>query len=153
MREIADELGVSSVLEGSVRRSGDRVRIVAQLVDAGADETLWSATYDRDLSDIFTIQSEVARKIARALEAELTPTEIARLEEGGDGEPGGLSACSGGPLPDQQIDHGKLEKRARQFSTGCRVGPKLCLRFRGSCAMLRAFRSGRKSEAGYHASA
>ncbi len=83
VREIADELGVSSVLEGSVRRSGDRVRIVAQLVDAGADETLWSATYDRDLIDIFGIQSEVARKIAGALEAELTPTEIARLEEGG----------------------------------------------------------------------
>ena len=83
VRQIADELGVSSVLEGSVRRSGDQVRIVAQLVDAGADETLWSATYDRDLSDIFTIQSEVARKIAGALEAELTPTEIARLEERG----------------------------------------------------------------------
>ena len=83
LRQIADELGVSSVLEGSVRRSGDRVRIVTQLVDAGTDETLWSATYDRDLIDIFGIQSEVAQTIARALEAELTPAEIARLEEGG----------------------------------------------------------------------
>ena len=83
LRQIADELGVSSVLEGSVRRSGDRVRIMAQLVDAGTDETLWSATYDRDLSDIFGIQSEVARTIAGALEAELTPGEIARLEQRG----------------------------------------------------------------------
>ncbi len=83
LRQIADELGVSSVLEGSVRRSGDRVRTVTQLVDAGTDETLWSSTYDRDLIDIFGIQSEVAQTIARALQAELTPTEIERLEEGG----------------------------------------------------------------------
>ena len=79
--EIATELGVGCVLEGSVRRAGNRVRIVAQLIDAGTDRHLWSETYDRDLTDVFAVQSDVARKIATALEAELTEDEHARLDE------------------------------------------------------------------------
>ena len=79
--EIAAELGVGSVLEGSVRRAGYRVRIVAQLIDAGTDRHLWAETYDRDLTDLFAVQSDVARKIATALEAELTEDEDARLDE------------------------------------------------------------------------
>ncbi len=79
--EIAAELGVGSILEGSVRRAGYRVRIVAQLIDAGTDRHLWAETYDRDLTDLFAVQSDVARKIATALEAELTEDEDARLDE------------------------------------------------------------------------
>ena len=79
--EIATELGVGCVLEGSVRRAGDRVRIVAQLIDAGTDRHLWAETYDRHLTDVFAVQSDVARKIADALEAELTEGENARLDE------------------------------------------------------------------------
>ena len=79
--EIATELGVGCVLEGSVRRAGDRVRIVAQLIDAGTDRHLWAETYDRQLTDVFAVQSDVARKIASALEAELTEDEHTRLEE------------------------------------------------------------------------
>jgi tetratricopeptide (TPR) repeat protein len=70
---------VATLVEGSVRRSGDRVRIVAQLVDAGSDEYLWAETYDRQLTDIFTIQMEVALQIASALKAELSPDERARV--------------------------------------------------------------------------
>ena len=72
VREIADELGVSTVLEGSVRRVGDQVRITAQLIDAETDDHLWAETYDRRLTDILAVQSEVAREVARALEARLT---------------------------------------------------------------------------------
>ena len=79
--EIAAELNVGCVLEGSVRRAGDRVRIVAQLIDAGTDRHLWAETYDRDLTDVFAVQSDVARSIAAALEAELTEDEAARLDE------------------------------------------------------------------------
>ena len=79
--EIAAELNVGCVLEGSVRRAGDRVRIVAQLIDAATDRHLWAETYDRDLTDIFAVQSEVARSIAAALEAELTEEEEAQLDE------------------------------------------------------------------------
>ncbi len=78
--EIADELKVAHVLEGSVRRHGDRVRITAQLIDARTDRHLWAETYDRDLDDIFAIQSEVAERIARSLRGAITPDERARIE-------------------------------------------------------------------------
>lgn len=77
--EIGRELGVTHILEGSVRKSGQRVRVVAQLIDARSDEHVWAATYDRDVSDIFAVQSEVARAIAAAMEATLTPEEEARV--------------------------------------------------------------------------
>ncbi len=80
LRQIAATLGVTTVLEGSVRRSGQRVRIVAQLIDANSDQHLWADTYDRDLTDIFAIQSDVALQIATALEAELSPDARARIE-------------------------------------------------------------------------
>ncbi len=69
--EIAAELQVALVLEGSVRKAGDRVRITAQLIDAESDRHLWSATYDRDLTDIFAIQDEIANAIVGALKSEL----------------------------------------------------------------------------------
>ncbi|HYT72703.1 MAG TPA: protein kinase, partial [Gemmatimonadales bacterium] len=75
LREIGARLGVAAVLEGSVRRDGDRVRIVAQLIDAETDHHLWAETYDRQLTDIFVIQSDVALRIAAALETELSPEE------------------------------------------------------------------------------
>jgi len=77
--EIARQLRVATVLEGSVRRAGNRVRIVAQLADAATESPIWSETYDRDLNDIFAIQSEVALAIAQALRAELTPAERGRI--------------------------------------------------------------------------
>ena len=79
IREIARELGVANILEGSVRRSGDSVRIVAQLIDAKHDNHLWAQTYDRKMKDIFQIQSDVAQKIASQLEAKLTDKEKKRI--------------------------------------------------------------------------
>lgn len=79
--EIAKELGVSAVLEGSVRRSGNRVRIVSQLIDTKADKNLWAETYDRELKDIFAIQTEVATQIAEALKARLTSDEKELIEK------------------------------------------------------------------------
>lgn len=73
--DIANELGVANILEGSVRRAGDQIRIVAQLINAKTDEHLWAETFDREYADIFSVQTEVAKKIARALQAELTPKE------------------------------------------------------------------------------
>jgi TolB-like protein len=76
LKEIAHELGVSSILEGSVRKIGNNVRITAQLIDVKTDTHLWSETYDRNLSDVFSIQSEVAQNVARALKATLTSKGI-----------------------------------------------------------------------------
>jgi serine/threonine protein kinase/tetratricopeptide (TPR) repeat protein len=75
LKEIGSELGASVVLEGSVQRSGERVRIVCQLIDAETDNHLWTEMYDRDLKDIFAIQTEVAQEVAAALKAQLTPAE------------------------------------------------------------------------------
>ncbi len=82
IREIAEQLGVKSILEGGVQRGGDRVRINVQLIDAGTDAHLWAETYDRELTaaDIFAIQSEVAEAIAGALKAALTQGEKARVD-------------------------------------------------------------------------
>ncbi|MGH7555574.1 MAG: tetratricopeptide repeat protein [Longimicrobiales bacterium] len=79
-RQIADELGVATILDGTVRRSEGRVRVVAQLVDARSDEQLWADTYDRDLRDIFAIQSDISQRIARALQTQLSTDDRARLE-------------------------------------------------------------------------
>jgi len=79
LREIGEKLGAATVVEGSIRRAGNRVRIVAQLVDALTDEHIWADTYDRDLTDIFAIQSEVALNIATALRAQLSNDERARV--------------------------------------------------------------------------
>ena len=81
IQTIAAELGVATVLEGSVRRAGNRVRIVGQLIDARTDEHLWAETYDRELKDVFAIQSEVAQRIAAALKATLSPAEKKRIEQ------------------------------------------------------------------------
>jgi TolB-like protein/Tfp pilus assembly protein PilF len=79
LREIGAELEVGTILEGSVRRQGDRVRIVAQLIEARSDAHLWAETFDRKLEDIFAIQSEVAGHLAGVLEMSMSPTERARI--------------------------------------------------------------------------
>ncbi|HJY05523.1 MAG TPA: hypothetical protein VJ323_04355, partial [Bryobacteraceae bacterium] len=81
LREIAQQLGVANVLEGSVQRSGNRVRVNAQLVDARTDAHLWAQTYDRDLADVFAIQSEIAKAIAEQLQAKLSPNEKKAIEQ------------------------------------------------------------------------
>jgi adenylate cyclase len=81
VQQISRELGVRYVLEGSVRRSGDRVRITAQLVDAKPGQHLWAENYDRDLRDIFEIQDEITKKIVTSLRIKLTEGEQARMIE------------------------------------------------------------------------
>ena len=83
IRVIGRELGVRSVLEGSVRRAGNRVRITAQLIDAATGGHLWAERYDRDLTDLFAVQDEVTHQIVDALKLTLSPAEKARLTGGG----------------------------------------------------------------------
>ena len=81
LREIAKTLGVSYVVEGSVQRVGDRVRVSAQLIDARNDTHLWAEHYDRDVADVFAIQTEIAQQIADQLKANLSPAEKAAIAE------------------------------------------------------------------------
>jgi len=81
LREIAADLGVAHVLEGSVQRAGGRVRVNAQLIDARTDSHLWAERYDRDVADVFAIESEVAGKIVEQLQAKISPSEKAAIEQ------------------------------------------------------------------------
>jgi TolB-like protein/Tfp pilus assembly protein PilF len=81
LRRIGEELGVAHVLEGSVQRASNKVRVIAQLLDARTDAHLWAQTYDRDLADVFAIQSEIAKAIADQLQAKLSPNEKKAIEQ------------------------------------------------------------------------
>ncbi len=81
LREIAQQLGVAHLVEGSVQRAGNKVRVNAQLIDARNDAHLWAQTYDRDLADVFAIQTEIAKAIADQLQAKLSPNEKAAIQE------------------------------------------------------------------------
>jgi serine/threonine protein kinase/tetratricopeptide (TPR) repeat protein len=81
LRQIANALGVSNVLEGTVRRNGNRIRVSTELVDAREDKTIWAESFDRDLTDIFAIQTEVAQTIAAKLAAALSPQEKRNIEK------------------------------------------------------------------------
>ena len=81
LSEIAKALGVSHVVEGSVQRAGERVRVSAQLIDARNDTHLWAEHYDRDVADVFAIQTEIAQQIADQLQANLSPAEKAAIAE------------------------------------------------------------------------
>jgi len=79
VRDIGKALGVSNILEGSVRRSGNKVRVNVQLIDANTDEHIWASDYDRDVIDVFAIQSDLAQKIAEALQAKLSSGEKSQM--------------------------------------------------------------------------
>ena len=72
LREIAKELGVAHLVQGSVQRAGDQVRVNVQLIKAPTDSHLWADTFDRKLTDVFAIESEIAKRIAESLQAKLT---------------------------------------------------------------------------------
>ena len=81
LREVATALGVAHVLEGTVQRAGGRVRVNAQLIDARTDSQLWAERYDRDVADVFAIESELAAKIVAQLQAKISPSEKAAIEQ------------------------------------------------------------------------
>jgi hypothetical protein len=81
LREIGQQLGVAHLVEGSVQRAANKVRVIAQLIDARNDNHLWAQTYDRDLADVFAIQSEIAQSIAGQLQARLSPAEKNAIEQ------------------------------------------------------------------------
>ena len=99
LRQVGTELGVATILEGSVQRATDRVRVIVQLIDAASDAHLWSETYDRELKDIFSVQSEIAQNIATSLKAKLSPGDKQSL----------------GQLPTQSAEAHELYLKAGYF--------------------------------------
>ena len=92
VQKVAEDLGVQYVMEGSVQKSGDRVRITAQLIDALTGRHIWSERYDRELKDIFALQDEITYKVVNGTRVELTEGEQVRVwtQKGSHEEPGGL---------------------------------------------------------------
>src|SRR4029453_3892684 len=79
LKTVARQLGVATVLEGSVQRAGEKVRVNVQLLDARSDTHLWAKSYDRNFNDIFAVESDIAQEIAEALRAKLSPSQANAL--------------------------------------------------------------------------
>jgi adenylate cyclase len=130
MPTIATRLGVRYVLEGSVRRSGDRVRITAQLIDAVEDRHLWSETYDRELQDIFAVQEEIAGHILGALRITLTPDEITAIQPTTSSVEALDRYLRGRDLY-HRTDPGHLERAMESFHEAIRIDPDYALAWAG----------------------
>jgi adenylate cyclase len=114
--QIGVELGVASILEGSVRKAGTRLRITAQLIDARSDRHLWARTYQQELDDVFAIQAGIAKQVAEALKIELRATESARLETRPVVRPESyLAYLKGRSLIQQQFSEAGLREAKARF--------------------------------------
>ena len=126
MGEIAETLKVDHVLEGSVRKSGNRVRIAAQLIDASNEKHLWSETYDRELINIFAIQSEIAQAVARKIEIELSPREKALLASTRSIDPVAHEAYLRGQYEAARFTPEGFTKAIEHYRKGSGGGPGVC---------------------------
>jgi eukaryotic-like serine/threonine-protein kinase len=113
--QIARELGVEGILEGSVQRSGRRVMVTAQLINAATDTNLWAETYERDLQDILALQSEVASSVAREIRVALTPEETKRLASAGQVNPDAYEAYLKGRFHWYKLSKPELDIAERYF--------------------------------------
>jgi len=121
--EIAKALGVDAIVEGSVTRSGDRVRITAQLIDARADRHLWAQSFERRSSDVLALQGEIASAIAQAINAHLTPGEQARLATAASIDPAAYDAYLKGRYFFNRPSDDNLRKAITQFDEAIRLAP------------------------------
>ena len=133
VRTVGRDLGVRSVLEGSVRRAGVRVRITAQLVDAETGVQIWAERYDRDLSDLFKLQDEVTYQIVAALKVTLTPNEQARLGDGGTSSLEAYDHFLRGRefLYGEEKTLAKFEAAVDQFQHAIRIDPNYAQAYAG----------------------
>ncbi len=131
LRDVGMELGVATVLEGSVRRAGQRVRIVSQLIDVQTDAHLWAETYDRDLTDIFQIQSDVAEQIARALQATLSPVAEASINRKPTDDIEAYNLYLKGVHFSNKFTPDALEKALRSFEEAIALDPNLAIAYAG----------------------
>jgi TolB-like protein/Tfp pilus assembly protein PilF len=128
VREIGKALGVATILEGSVRRAGNRVRVNVQLINAETDQHIWAEDYDRDLTDVFAIQTDLAKKIVGELQAKLSPAEEARIErkptENGEAY---LAFVQAHNLQNAVEDIGKLKQSEQLYARAIELDPKFAL--------------------------
>ena len=130
--QIGAELGVTAILEGSVRKSDDQLRITVQLIDVGSQAHTWANTYDRKLDDIFSIQTEVAKRIAKALKVKLRKAEESRLDERPKVRPDSyLAYLRGRNLMGSSFEEGVLEEARTQFQLAVSLDPRNAAAYSG----------------------
>ncbi len=129
--EIARELNVHAVVEGAVLRSGDRVRITAQLIEATTDRHLWAESYERDFRDILALQSEVARAIASEIKIKVTPQEQARLAQTRPVNPGAYEAYLKGSYYSNKRTEEAITKAIEYFEKAVEKDPGYALAYAG----------------------
>src|SRR5213595_2999428 len=133
VREIGKALGVATLLEGSVRRIGNRVRVNVQLINANNDEHIWAEDYDRDLTDVFAIQTDLAQKIASALQARLSPNEKEQIDRQPTKDPNAyllfIQAHNYANRPDDLRDDSL--KAEELFEQAIKLDPKFAAAFAG----------------------
>jgi hypothetical protein len=129
--QIARDLGVDGVLEGSVMRDDDRVRITVQLIEATSDAHLWAESYERDLRDILSLQHEVAGAIADEIQLELSPRERARLAESRPVDPEAHEAYLKGRFFYHKGTHADTKRAIGYFEQAVQIDPDYALGFAG----------------------
>ena len=130
-REIARELRVDGVVEGSALQVGDRVRITVQLVDAANDRSLWARSYDRDLTDILGLQSEVAHAIADEIRIQVTPEERARLASKGAVNPAAHVACLQGRFLWNRFTSESVAEAILRYEEALAIDPAYAVAYAG----------------------
>jgi TolB-like protein/Tfp pilus assembly protein PilF len=132
LRDIGKSLGVSNILEGSVRRSGNKVRVNVQLIDANTDEHLWANDYDGDVTDVFAIQTDLAQKITTALQAKLSPSEKDRLDRPPtENREAYLAFVEAHNLSCAMEDLAKLKQSEQLYERAIELDPKFALALAG----------------------
>jgi TolB-like protein/Tfp pilus assembly protein PilF len=128
VREIGKALGVATILEGSVRRIGNRVRVNVQLINAENDQHIWAEDYDRDLTDVFAIQTDLAQKIASELRAKLSPAEKAQMErKPTENSEAYLAFVQAHNLQGDLEDFGKLKQSEQMYERAIQLDPNFAL--------------------------
>jgi TolB-like protein/Tfp pilus assembly protein PilF len=130
VREIGKTLGVSTVLEGNVRRVGNRVRVNVELINAENEQAIWAENYDRDLTDVLAIQSDLAKKIASELQAKLSPAEKERIErKPTENSEAYLAFVQARNLQSAYEDLGRLKQSEQLFERAIELDPRYALAF------------------------
>jgi adenylate cyclase len=128
---VARELGVGTVLEGSVRRAGERVRITAQLIEADSDSHLWSETYDREMKDVFAIQDDIAQSIVKALQVTLSPQERRAMQSVATSDPEAYDYYLRGRNYMYSMARRDYEHAIRMFEQAIKLDSKYALAYAG----------------------
>jgi TolB-like protein/Flp pilus assembly protein TadD len=139
LQEVAHKLNVGAILEGSVRRDGNHVRITAQLINTLTGFHLWSQTYDRDLKNVLALQTEIATAVTHALQATLVPDAAANIELGGTQNPQAFDAFLRGERLTGQIDAASVGARIAAYEEATRLDPNFAKAYAGKSLALQDY--------------